>query len=750
MAQFNLNPLKRMAQQPKKDLLRQVGRGGKGLVSHHLAVPLFLLVLLGLMTLPVSPTILDILFTFNIALAVVMMLVSIYVTRPLDFAVFPTMLLVATLLRLALNVASTRVVLLYGHEGGNAAGNVIASFGEVLIGGNYAVGLVVFAILMIINFVVITKGAGRVSEVSARFTLDAMPGKQMAIDADLNAGLIDAETAKNRRKEVGQEADFYGSMDGASKFVRGDAVAGILILLINLIGGVAIGAVQHDLTLSLAMERYALLTIGDGLVAQVPSLLLSVAAAIMVTRNSRDEEMGDQIADQMFSKPKALIVTGGLLGVMGVIPGMPHTVFLSLALLAFIVGFLIWRASNLEQVEQWFAPTEPALAGAASGQKPVPGGPASAAGKSITADRGQLAKPDPESEPKELSWADVQPVDSVGLEVGYRLIPLVDRAQGGQLLGRIKGVRKKLSQDLGFLMPSIHIRDNLDLLPSSYRITLMGVNIAEAEIQPDRDLAINPGQVFGEIQGIKTQDPAFGLEAYWIETTLKERAQSLGYTVVDASTVVATHLNQVLGQHAHELIGHEEVQELINQLSKSQAKLAESLVPDAVTLSQLLKILQNLLLEHVPIRDMRTIAEAISSHQPPSQDILILTQAVRVGLRRLIVQGLVGSDNNIPVITLDRELEQLLLRTVQQAHKDGNSDALMIEPSLADQLQSSIAQTMGRLEAEGKPTIILVAPMIRHMLARFLRAGVEPVSVLSYQEIPDNKQITVVATLGGK
>ncbi len=744
-----LNPFKQIAARPKKDIALGLGRGGRSLISHHLAVPLFLLVLLGLMTLPVPTWLLDTLFTFNIALAVIVMLVSIYVMRPLDFVVFPTVLLVATLLRLALNVASTRIVLLNGHEGGNAAGNVIASFGEVLIGGNYAVGLVVFAILMIINFVVITKGAGRISEVSARFTLDAMPGKQMAIDADLNAGLIDAETAKARRKEIGQESDFYGSMDGASKFVRGDAVAGILILLINLIGGVAIGAVQHDLSLGLAMERYALLTIGDGLVAQVPSLLLSVAAAIMVTRNSLDQEMGDQIVTQMFSKPKALTVTATILTILGLIPGMPTTVFLTLAGLCYVLAFYMWQQQNQDQVASWFAEPEPATA-LASGNAPPSAGESGAGANKASLDKSQLAQPEKEAEPKELSWSDVQPVDAVGLEVGYRLIPLVDRAQGGQLLSRIKGVRKKLSQELGFLIPSIHIRDNLDLMPSSYRITLMGVNIAEAEIHPDRELAINPGQVFGEVQGLKTQDPAFGLEAYWIETTLKERAQSLGYTVVDASTVVATHLNQVLGQHAHELIGHEEVQELVNQLAKSQAKLAEALVPDSINLSQLLRILQNLLQEHVPIRDMRTIAESITSHQPPTQDIGQLTQAVRAGLKRLIVQNLIGSEPNVPVITLDRELEQLLLRTVQQAMRDGNSDALMIEPALADQLQQSVAHTMARLEAEGKPTILLVAPAIRTMLARFLRAGTEPLSVLSYQEMPDNKQITVVANIGGK
>lgn len=726
------NPLKSLAGQSPKQVAFGAGRSARSLASEHMAVPLLLMILLGLMTLPVPPFLLDTLFTFNIALAIIVLLVSIYVLRPLDFAVFPSILLVATLLRLALNVASTRVVLLYGHEGGDAAGSVIASFGEVLIGGNYAVGLVVFAILMIINFVVITKGAGRVSEVSARFTLDAMPGKQMAIDADLNAGLIDADTAKERRSEVTQEADFYGSMDGASKFVRGDAVAGILILLINIFGGVAIGMVQHQLSFGLAMERYALLTIGDGLVAQVPSLLLSVAAAIMVTRNSSDQEIGDQVVSQMFATPKALLISGIVLAILGSIPGMPHFVFLSLATGMFVLSWFIHKRNS------------PELAGAAGGAASSP------ASGSPTAPSGAPSPVGGESEDnKELSWEDVQPVDTVGLEVGYRLIPLVDRSQGGQLLARIKGVRKKLSQELGFLMPSIHIRDNLDLMPSSYRITLMGVTIAEAEIHPDRDLAIDPGQVFGNLDGVKTQDPAFKLDAVWIETSQKDHAQSLGYTVVDSATVVATHLNQILLSHAAELIGHDEVQSLVDQLGKHHQKLAESLVPDTLSVSQLLKVLQNLLLENVPLKDMRSIAEAITSIQPPSTDITVLTQAVRSGLKRMIVQNIVGNGDEIPVMTFDRELEQLLLRTAQQAQSDGFSDTLMIEPQLAEQIQQSVVETCQRLDAEGKPCVLLVSPAIRLMMAKYLRPVVSTLAVLSYQEVPDNKQISVVASIGG-
>src|SRR5690554_6488500 len=508
----------------------------KTLTRGSIGIPLMLMGLLGMMILPMPAFLLDVFFTFNITLSIVILLVCVYALRPMEFASFPTVLLVATLLRLALNVASTRIVLLEGHEGGDAAGKVIESFGAVLIGGNYAVGLVVFAILMIINFLVVTKGAGRVSEVSARFTLDAMPGKQMAIDADLNAGLVNQDEAKHRREEIAQEADFYGSMDGASKFVKGDAVAGLLILAINIVGGVAIGMIQHGLDFGLAMERYALLTIGDGLVAQIPSLLLSTSAAIMVTRVTSSQDMGGQILQQMFSAPKALAIAAGILILLGLIPGMPHVAFLGLGLLAAGAAWWIWK-QNRQAVEEdgssWPAtPRDGSSRGATAGPRPDGG------------ESGQML-PAPQ-ENRELGWDDVATVDIVGLEVGYRLIPLVDKSQGGQLLSRIKDVRKKLSQDLGFLMPSVHIRDNLDLMPNVYRITLMGVTIAEAEIHPDRELAIDPGQVFGKIEGIEGKDPAFGLDASWIEPEKKDQAQTLGYTVVDASTVVATHLNQVL------------------------------------------------------------------------------------------------------------------------------------------------------------------------------------------------------------
>jgi len=685
----------------------------------NLGVPLLVLVMLGMMILPVPAFLLDVFFTFNIALSIVVLLVSVYALRPLDFAVFPTILLVSTLLRLALNVASSRVVLLHGQEGHHAAGKVIQAFGDVVVGGNYVVGVVVFAILMIINFVVVTKGAGRISEVSARFTLDAMPGKQMAIDADLNAGIIDQAQAKLRRQEVGQEADFYGSMDGASKFVRGDAVAGLLILFINLIGGMGIGILQHDLSFGDAGRIYALLTIGDGLVAQIPSLLLSTAAAIMVTRVSSSEDMGQQVNRQMFTSPKALAVSALIMVSMGLVPGMPHVPFIGLGLIAAGGAYMIWNKANKAK--------EAEVQEAARQQELIP------------AQRAQ--------ETKELGWDDVTPVDMVGLEVGYRLIPLVDRNQGGQLLARIKGVRKKLSQEMGFLMPSVHIRDNLDLLPNAYRLTLMGVSVAEAEIYPDRELAINPGQVFGSLNGIAAKDPAFGLEAVWIDPSQRDQAQSLGYTVVDASTVVATHLNQVLNKHAHELLGHEEVQQLLQLLAKSSPKLAEELVPGMISLSTLLKVLQALLNEQVPVRDIRTIAEAIANVAAKSQDPAAMVAAVRVALARSIVQTVVGLEPEMPVITLDPRLEQILLNSLHKAGQ-GSEDGILLEPGMAEKLQRSLVEAAQRQEMMGKPAILLVAGPIRAMLSRFARLAVPNMHVLAYQEIPDNKQVTIVATVG--
>ncbi len=703
----------------------------------NLGIPLMVIMLMGMMILPMPAFLLDGFFSFNIALSIVVLLVGIYTLRPLDFAVFPTILLVATLFRLALNVASTRVVLLEGHNGGDAAGKVIQSFGEVVIGGNYAVGLVVFIILMIINFAVVTKGAGRISEVSARFTLDAMPGKQMAIDADLNAGLIEQDEARERRADVANEADFYGAMDGASKFVRGDAIAGILILVINIIGGLTVGMVQHELDFSDALEKYILLTIGDGLVAQIPSLLLSTSAAILVTRVNSAEELRNQVMTQMFDSPKALSIASGILFIMGIIPGMPHVAFLGLAFLTGGLAYFIARKHALpeivdEEPEQHFS------------RRQSPSGSSSSAGPTLRAEKIET----PAEDLKDITWDDVTPVDMIGLEVGYRLIPLVDKNQGGELLGRIKGVRKKLSQQVGFLVPSVHIRDNLDLTPTVYRLTLMGVTLGEADIHPDRDLAINPGQVFGKLEGIKTTDPAFGLEAVWIESSQKDNAQTLGYTVVDASTVVATHLNQILQKHAYELLGHEDVQHLLDLLAKSSPKLVEELVPNTLSLNVLLKVLQNLLKEQVSIRDMRTICEALAAHSTKNQDIGALTAAARIALSRQIVQNIVGSEDELSVITLKPELEQILLQSIQQAQNNGAEDSAFIEPSLAQRLRDSVTKAAEKQQAAGKPVVLLVAAPLRVMLAKFVRLSVPDGFVLAYSEVPDNKRLNIDANIG--
>ncbi|EHH1106935.1 flagellar biosynthesis protein FlhA [Vibrio parahaemolyticus] len=677
-----------------------------------IGAPVMVLATLAMVVLPIPAFLLDMFFTFNIALAMVVLLVTVYTRRPLDFAAFPTVLLIATLLRLALNVASTRVVLLHGHEGGNAAGNVIEAFGNVVIGGNYAVGLVVFLILMIINFMVVTKGAGRISEVSARFTLDALPGKQMAIDADLNAGLIDQEQARVRRFEVTKEADFYGSMDGASKFVKGDAIAGILILFINIIGGLSIGMAQYGLGFGEAIQIYTLLTIGDGLVAQIPSLLLSIAAAMMVTRQNTDEDMGEQLVFQMFDNPKALMITAAILGVMGIVPGMPHFAFLTLAVAAGAGAYLIDKRQKQKA-------KEPALpAKAEDGSEPI--------------------------SQRELSWDDVQPVDIIGLEVGYRLIPLVDRDQGGELLERVKGVRKKLSQDFGFLIPAVHIRDNLELTPNSYRITLMGVAVGEAEIRPDQELAINPGQVYGMIDGEPTMDPAFGLEAVWIREEQREHAQALGYTVVDSSTVLATHLNQLLTNNASQLIGHEEVQNLLEMLGRSAPKLVENFVPDQLPLGVVVKVLQNLLNEAIPIRDIRTIVQTLAEYSSKSQEPDILTAAVRISLKRLIVQEINGIEPELPVITLIPELEQILHQTMQAS----GGESAGIEPGLAERLQSSLSHATQEQELKGEPAVLLTSGVLRSTLAKFVKNTIPNLRVLSYQEIPDEKQIRIVQAVG--
>jgi len=687
----------------------------KTLLRTELIVPLLLLTLLAMMILPIPTFLLDVFFTFNISLALIVLLASVYVERPLDFSVFPTMLLMATLLRLALNIASTRVVLLEGHQGTDAAGQVIEAFGDFVVGGNYAVGFVVFAILVIINFVVVTKGAGRISEVSARFTLDAMPGKQMAIDADLNAGVISQEDAQQRRAEVVQEADFYGSMDGASKFVRGDAVAGILILFINILGGLAVGMLQHDMLFNDAIQNYTLLTIGDGLVAQIPSLLLSTAAAIIVTRESKADNMGGKVYAQLFENPRTLYVTAAVIGVMGMIPGMPNFAFLLIASATAAAAYFI----ALKKKEALMAPVAAAEAQQAE---------AAAAAEA----------------PKELSWDDVVPVDLVGLEVGYRLIPLVDRSQGGQLMTRIKGVRKKLTHELGFLVPAVHIRDNLELNPNSYRITLHGVPIGESDIYPDRDLAINPGQVFGTLQGVVAKDPAFGLDAVWIDSMQRDHAQTLGYTVVDASTVVATHLSQILQSQSQELLGREETQQLLDNLAKTSPKLVADLVPDALPLGVVQKVLQKLLEEEVSIRDIRSIAENLAENATATQDPVLLASAVRMALSRSIIQNIVGMEEEIPVITLDISLEHILQQSVQVS-TDGGAG---LEPGLAEKLLTSLQDASQRQEMAGQVAVLLVSPAIRPMLSQFTKRSIPNLHVLSFSEIPDNKQIKVISTVG--
>ncbi|MEZ5529452.1 MAG: flagellar biosynthesis protein FlhA [Porticoccaceae bacterium] len=682
-----------------------LGAGKGASMLSGLGTPLLLFVMLVMMVLPLPAVLLDLFFTFNIALSMVVLLATVYSRRPLEFAVFPTVILISTLLRLALNVASTRVVLLEGHGGTDAAGKVIQAFGEFVVGGSYTVGLVVFAILVIINFVVVTKGAGRISEVTARFTLDAMPGKQMAIDADLNAGLISQDEALRRREDVSRESDFYGSMDGASKFVRGDAVAGILILFINIIGGFSVGVLQHGLSAGEAAHNYVLLTIGDGLVAQIPSLLLSTAAAIIVTRVSGSQDMGQEVLSQLFSNPKVLFVTAALLGIMGAVPGMPNLVFLSLAALLGAVGYLQLQEQRVEVVPD---------------EKPAQEKPA---------------------EPRELSWDDVDLVDEIGLEVGYRLISLVDKNQGGELLNRIKGVRKKLSQELGFLVHSVHIRDNLDLSPNEYRITFHDVIVGQGEVFPGKELAINPGQVFGELEGVPTKDPTFGLDAVWVDNSKRDDAQAMGYTVVDASTVIATHLSQLIKNNAQELLGQDGVQQLLDKLAQTSPKLVESLVPKLLPLGAVTKVMQNLLEEGLPVRDVKTIAEALAEHGAKSQDPDALTARVRIALGRTIFQTAHGMGDEMPVMVLDSQLEQILQNAVQ-----GNAGGL--EPSLMETVITQVVAASQKIEAQGNNPVLLVGSPVRLFLSRLLRSRIGNFYILAYEEIPANKNIKVVSTIG--
>ncbi len=681
-----------------------------GMNGSAIAAPLIIIMLLSMMILPLPAVALDVLFSFNIALSILVLLVGLQTKKALDFIAFPTVLLVTTMLRLSLNVASTRVVLTEGHTGPDAAGKVIEAFGHFLIGGNYTVGLVVFIILTIINFTVVTKGAGRIAEVGARFTLDAMPGKQMAIDADLNAGLIGEDEARRRRAEVSQESEFYGAMDGASKYVRGDAIAGILVILINVIGGLVVGIVQHDLAFADAVKNYTLLAIGDGLVAQIPSLIISIAAGVVVSRVANSEDISGQLITQLFSNPKVIYVTAGIIGSMGAIPGMPHFAFLMLAAIMAGAAYIISEQKKSAEVPK--AEEPPAVV----------------------------------AEPEEASWDDVVPVDVVGLEVGYRLIPLVDKSQGGDLLKRIKGLRKKFAQEVGFLAPTVHIRDNLELRPSGYRITLKGVEIANGESNYGQYLAINPGMVTETLPGPQTTDPAFGLPAVWIDAASRDHAQMAGYTVVDAGTVIATHLNHMISMHAAELLGREEVQSLLDHISKESPKLVEDLTPKLLSMSVVQKVLQNLLTEGVHIRDMRTIVETLSEHAVNTQNPSELTALVRIQLGRAIVQQLFPVGNEISVMALDNGLERILLQATQANNVNGTA----IEPSLAETLARQAEMIAHQQEQMGMSPVLLVASPLRAALSKFLRRAVPRLRVLSHDELPDSKTIRVTNLIGGQ
>jgi flagellar biosynthesis protein FlhA len=673
-----------------------------------LGIPALVLLIMAMLVLPLPPLLLDFLFTFNIVASLVIIMIAIGTRNPLDFSSFPSVLLFATMLRLGLNVASTRVILVHGHQGHDAAGKVISAFGEFVISGNYLVGFIIFAILMIINFIVVTKGAGRVSEVNARFTLDAMPGKQMSIDADLNAGVIDQATAKKRREELSQESDFFGAMDGASKFVSGDAIAGMLILLINIIGGLAIGMAQHNLSVSEAGRLYVLLTIGDGLVAQIPSLLLSLATAIIVTRVTTSESMTEQAKSQL-ANPAALFISSGILMILGLVPGMPHLVFITLALATAGLGLMVIRQEVQVEAEEQAKQDAPVAEG-----------------------------------PKELDWDDVDQVDLIGLEIGYGLIPLVNPETGGELMSRVKGVRKKLSAELGFLVQPVRIRDDLNIDPDSYNIVLKGVVRGKGEIKVGRELAINPGQVYGELKGIPTKEPAFGLDAVWIEPSQRDQARALGYTVVDASTAISTHLNKVLRENAADLLSHDETQQLLDKLSSKSPKIVEDLVPGKLSLGALTRILQNLLQESVSIRDMRTIAESLTEASSRTTDPEQLTAMVRPKLGRMIMQSLVDEKNSLSVMTLEPGLEQLLHNVLQQSQP---GQPVVMEPSLAESLFAALRDGTRVLEEEGLPAVLVVSPMIRAWLSKAARHRVNDLTVLSYSEIPDDQAVKVIHTV---
>ena len=686
--------------------------GQNGWAVQGLAAPILVVAILALMVLPIAPWMLDTFFTLNIALALMVMMVAAYMVKPLDFAAFPSVLLLTTLMRLSLNVASTRVVLLEGHTGPGAAGAVIEAFGHFLIGGNFAVGLIVFAILVVINFMVVTKGAERIAEVSARFTLDAMPGKQMAVDADLNAGLIDEAEAKRRRLEVQEEANFFGSMDGASKFVRGDAVAGILILIINIIGGFAIGMAQHGLSAGEAANSYVLLAVGDALVAQIPGLLISVAAAMVISRVGKDNDTGKQIAAQMFMSPRALGITAGILILLGVVPGMPHTVFL---LMGCAFGYGAWLAMR--------AKNKP---------KETP--------EQLAAAQEALAAPQQETE---ATWDDLQPVDLLGLELGYRLIALVDKKRQGDLLTRIKGVRRKFAQEVGFLPPAVHVRDNLELKPSAYRITLRGVVVGEGEAFPGMYLAINPGGITTPLIGTPTTDPAFGLPAHWIDERQKEAAQMAGFTVVDSETVMATHLSHLMQMHAAKLLSRAEVQQLVDHVAKVAPRLIEEVIPKMVPITVFQKVLQLLLEDAVHIRDIRTIIETLAENAGHTQDPVELARRVRIALAPAIVQQIYGPTRELNVIAIEPGLERLLVQALT------NANGPSLDPGVADVLTQRAAEVANQQEELGMPACLLVPDQIRNAIARLVRRVAPRLQVLAHSEIPETHSIRIGPILKG-
>jgi flagellar biosynthesis protein FlhA len=682
------------------------------------ATPAFLLTILAMIMLPLPPVLLDVLFTFNIVMALIVILTSVSTRRPLDFSVFPTVILGTTLLRLALNVASTRVVLLHGHEGTGAAGHVIEAFGNVVIGGNFVVGIVVFVILMIINFVVVTKGSERISEVSARFTLDALPGKQMAIDADLNAGLINQEQAQVRRKDVASEADFYGAMDGASKFVRGDAIASILILLINMIGGVAIGAVMHDLSFTDAFRQYALLTIGDGLVAQVPALLLSAAAAILVTRISDSGDFEQQVGGQLLANPSVLYSAAGVMLILAMVPGMPSLFFM---VFAGAIGYVGWRLAR----EQVAPPDESNVAAieAALRDDRVP----------------------------ELDWQQLPVVQPISITVGYKLVHLVDKAQGEVLPKRIKGVRQSLSEQMGLLLPPIGVRDDLTLRPNQYAIAINGTVVAEGEVVAECLMAIPSPNVYGDIDGIPGIEPAFGMAVTWIDPEQKAHALGQGYQVVEVPSAIATHTSKVARDYMAELFRHEDVPALMERLTALSPKLAGAL-DKALTHTQLLRVFRVLLAENVSLKDIVVIATTLLDSSESTKDPILLAAEVRCALRRQIVSGLYGKKKDMPAFNLSGELENMLLGSLNQARQNNGGKVVLdnypIDPQLLSQLQLNMPVAREQMKQHHTPPLLLVLPQIRPLLARYARLFAPGLHVLSYNEIPENREVSIIGTVG--